>query len=70
MKKTKAQKALGFVISAALIIGVFWGLGSLLEWMRGPPTARCNDGTASFSHSHRGTCSWHGGVAEFLPTQK
>ncbi len=70
MKKTKAQKALGFVISAALTIGVFWGLGSLFEWMRGPPTARCNDGRLSFSRTHQGTCSWHGGVAEFLAPPK
>jgi hypothetical protein len=29
-------------------------------------TARCHDGTYSFSLNHRGTCSEHGGVAEFL----
>ena len=28
----------------------------------GPVTARCRDGTRSFSHHHRGTCSHHGGV--------
>jgi hypothetical protein len=36
----------------------------------GPPppgaTARCNDGTYSFSHHHSGTCSHHGGVAAWL----
>lgn len=26
-------------------------------------TARCRDGSYSFSQSRRGTCSWHGGVA-------
>ncbi|MGH1571424.1 DUF3761 domain-containing protein [Methylobacterium sp. P31] len=26
-------------------------------------SAKCHDGTWSFSHSHRGTCSRHGGVA-------
>jgi len=26
-------------------------------------TARCGDGTYSFSESHRGTCSHHGGVS-------
>jgi hypothetical protein len=34
-----------------------------------PPTgasARCRDGTYSFSRSRRGTCSWHGGVARWL----
>jgi Protein of unknown function (DUF3761) len=29
-------------------------------------TARCRDGTYSFSQSARGTCSWHGGVDEWL----
>jgi hypothetical protein len=29
-------------------------------------TARCRDGTWSFSESRRGTCSHHGGVASWL----
>ena len=29
-------------------------------------TARCRDGTYSFSQSRRGTCSHHGGVAAWL----
>lgn len=29
-------------------------------------SARCRDGTYSFSHSRRGTCSHHGGVAVWL----
>lgn len=35
----------------------------------GPPagaTALCNDGTYSFSQHHQGTCSHHGGVAQWL----
>ena len=28
-------------------------------------TAHCRDGSWSFSEHHRGTCSHHGGVAEF-----
>jgi hypothetical protein len=28
-------------------------------------TAKCRDGTWSFSHTHRGTCSRHGGVAHW-----
>ncbi len=28
-------------------------------------TAICNDGSQSFSHHHAGTCSRHGGVAEW-----
>src|SRR5881394_1017649 len=33
-----------------------------------PPgaTARCNDGTYSFSQTHSGTCSHHAGVATWL----
>lgn len=32
-----------------------------------PPgaSAHCRDGTWSFSHTHRGTCSRHGGVASW-----
>jgi cytoskeletal protein RodZ len=30
------------------------------------PTARCNDGTYSYSAHHQGTCSHHSGVAEWL----
>lgn len=29
-------------------------------------TARCRDGSYSFSQSRRGTCSWHGGVHQWL----
>lgn len=29
-------------------------------------TAKCHDGSYSFSQSRRGTCSWHGGVAVWL----
>ena len=29
-------------------------------------TARCGDGTFSFSRHHSGTCSHHGGVANWL----
>jgi Protein of unknown function (DUF3761) len=29
-------------------------------------TGRCNDGTFSFAASHRGMCSRHGGVAQYL----
>ena len=39
------------------------------ETCSGPPqgaTAQCRDGTYSFSQSHRGTCSHHGGVAKWL----
>lgn len=29
-------------------------------------SAKCRDGTYSFSQHHRGTCSHHGGVAQWL----
>lgn len=29
-------------------------------------SAKCGDGTYSFSQHHRGTCSHHGGVAQWL----
>ena len=30
------------------------------------PTAVCSDGTVSYSSSRRGTCSYHGGVDQWL----
>lgn len=30
------------------------------------PHARCHDGSLSYSVNRQGTCSWHGGVAEWL----
>jgi len=32
----------------------------------GTPTAKCKDGTMSYSAHHSGTCSGHGGVDEWL----
>ncbi|THD38306.1 MAG: DUF3761 domain-containing protein [Sphingomonas sp.] len=29
-------------------------------------SAKCRDGSWSFSESRRGTCSWHGGVGHWL----
>lgn len=31
------------------------------------PIAECRDGSYSYSTHHQGTCSWHGGVAEWNP---
>jgi hypothetical protein len=31
------------------------------------PTARCRDGSYSYSQHHGGTCSWHGGVVAWNP---
>jgi hypothetical protein len=36
----------------------------------GKATARCKDGTTSFSTHHSGTCSSHGGVAQWLDGSK
>jgi hypothetical protein len=50
------------VAAAAALLAAATAAGS-------PPpgaTARCRDGTYSFSHHHSGTCSHHGGVAEWL----
>jgi hypothetical protein len=33
---------------------------------KGPPTARCKDGTFSHAEHHTGACSNHGGVEEWL----
>jgi len=58
--------ALGSAASAGTAIsGV---TASLTESAAAPPgaTARCRDGTYSFSHHRSGTCSHHGGVAIWL----
>ena len=36
----------------------------------GNPTAKCKDGTLSYSKQHAGACSHHGGVTEWLETTK
>jgi hypothetical protein len=36
---------------------------------KGKATARCKDGTLSYSKNRSGTCSQHGGVAEWLNAQ-
>lgn len=33
---------------------------------KGPPTARCKDGTFSYAKHHTGACARHGGVQEWL----
>lgn len=35
-----------------------------IDWPAGA-TALCRDGTFSYSQNRRGTCSWHGGVAQW-----
>jgi Protein of unknown function (DUF3761) len=58
--------------AAALLLAVVaaLGLAGARAVAAAPPgaTARCNDGTYSFSATHSGTCSYHGGVAAWLDT--
>lgn len=57
--------AIGVLLIAAIGY-LLWRTG-LLQALGGRPTARCSDGSISFSEHRCGTCSHHGGVAEFLP---
>jgi hypothetical protein len=55
---------------SAVLVGVCTAALALGSTARAatPPgaTARCSDGTYSFSQTHSGTCSHHGGVATWL----
>lgn len=42
-------------------------LGGVVHDIADPPSARCNDGTYSYSSTATGTCSWHRGVEEWNP---
>jgi hypothetical protein len=56
------------VRSAVALVAVTAGLAvptSLASQSVGP-TAKCRDGTYSYSHHRRGTCSHHHGVAKWL----
>jgi hypothetical protein len=51
------------VLGVAAIVGALWWPG----FLRSPDaTARCEDGTYSYSQHRSGTCSWHGGVDEWM----
>jgi uncharacterized protein with FMN-binding domain len=74
MKFLKALHSAGatIVLCAALAIGCV-AQASFLNQNKArdsnPPagaTAKCRDGTYSFSQHRRGTCSHHGGVEEWL----
>jgi hypothetical protein len=43
-----------------------YGAGGRRSLPGSTPTALCRDGTTSYSANHRGTCSHHGGVAQWL----
>lgn len=40
--------------------------GQVTQAPAGAATAKCRDGSLSYSRTHRGTCSHHGGVASWL----
>ena len=54
------------LLAAALFAMIL--VGSILADLVSPPSARCADGTYSYSVDSQGTCSHHGGVAEENPT--
>ena len=55
---------LALLIVAIIVVARYPGI--LLAFV-GKATTRCRDGSLSFSRHRCGTCSHHGGVAEFLP---
>lgn len=50
-----------WAIVGAVVLGIMLVIGLHLG-----ATAKCNDGFFSYSQHHSGTCSWHGGVEEWL----
>ena len=57
----------GLTFMAVAALG--FAAGSASSGLSSPPagaTAICRDGTYSFSQHHSGTCSYHGGVAQWL----
>jgi hypothetical protein len=65
IKKNGHARGLGLLSLAVLLFFIF----SIIGDMANPPSARCADGSLSFSAHHQGTCSWHGGVNEWNPPQ-
>ena len=63
---TEEQKILLFVAIAILVIVIVLRNPTILTSLMRKATARCRDGSMSFSGHRCGTCSYHGGVAEFL----
>ena len=63
---TEEWKAVIGVLIIAAITYILIRTGALQALIR-KPTARCRDGSLSFSEHRCGTCSHHGGVFEFLP---
>lgn len=63
-KDHKLYVLAALVILAILVIARYPGI---LLAFAGRATARCRDGSLSFSAHRCRTCSHHGGVAQFLP---
>lgn len=63
IEEDKLLLLVALVVIALVCIARWPGL---LIGFVGRPTARCRDGSLSFSFRRHGTCSHHGGVAEFL----
>jgi hypothetical protein len=55
----KLVLCLAVIVAAVILVARFPVL------LVGLATARCNDGSLSFSGRRRGTCSWRSGVAEW-----
>ncbi|MBQ3677162.1 MAG: DUF3761 domain-containing protein [Bacteroidales bacterium] len=51
------KRKIGLIITAIATIAI------CSAFCQGGPTAQCKDGTYSYSKTHQGTCSHHGGVA-------
>jgi hypothetical protein len=63
-KKYLPHCAMAFLFFSLFLVG---GISrDLLDDVR--PTAMCSDNSYSYSAHRSGTCSWHGGVAEWNPT--
>jgi hypothetical protein len=58
------MKRVGLLVAVAVLLA----LPAAAAGDGAPPgaTARCRDGTYSYSQHHQGTCSYHGGVAVWL----
>jgi hypothetical protein len=56
----------GFLVVGVLVVAIVVGMYQFATRPGPSPTARCFDGTLSYSQHHSGTCSYHGGVQEWL----
>lgn len=64
---TEDHKLILFVLLAVAIVFVIARYPGILLAFAGRATARCRDGSLSYSRHACGTCSHHGGVDEFIP---